>query len=36
METLTVDVQTEEMPEIEASPKMRRQLIRLRNSKDIA
>jgi Npun R1517 len=35
METLTVDVNTKEMNEMEASPKMRRQLIRLRNSKDL-
>ncbi|MFM2432578.1 MAG: hypothetical protein RLZZ511_3792 [Cyanobacteriota bacterium] len=35
METLDVDINTEEMPEVEASPKMRRQLIRLRNSKDM-
>jgi hypothetical protein len=35
METLTVDVNTEEMLEVDASPKMRRQLIRLRNSKDM-
>jgi Npun R1517 len=35
LETLDVDVQTKEMNEIEASPKMRRQLIRLRNSKDL-
>ncbi|WP_264327546.1 Npun_R1517 family heterocyst differentiation transcriptional regulator [Romeriopsis navalis] len=36
METLQVDVNTQAMPEVNASPKMRRQLIRLRNSKDIA
>jgi hypothetical protein len=35
METLTVDVNAQEMNEVEASPKMRRQLIRLRNSKDL-
>lgn len=35
METLKVEVNTAAMPEVEASPKMRRQLIRLRNSKDI-
>jgi hypothetical protein len=35
METLAVEVNTQEMPELEASPKMRRQLIRLRSCNDI-
>jgi hypothetical protein len=35
METLVVDVNAKQMNEMEASPKMRRQLMRLRNSKDM-
>jgi len=31
LETIKMDVQVKELPEIEASPKMRRQLMRLRN-----
>ena len=34
MEPLQVEVEAQEILEIEASPQMRRQLIRLRNSKD--
>ncbi|NJR51809.1 MAG: Npun_R1517 family heterocyst differentiation transcriptional regulator [Leptolyngbyaceae cyanobacterium CSU_1_3] len=34
MEPIQVDVAAQEMSEIEASPQMRRQLIRLRNAKD--
>ena len=35
LEPLQVAVNVAEVPEIEASPEMRRQLIRLRNSKDL-
>jgi hypothetical protein len=34
LETIQTHVEAQEIPEVEASPKMRRQLIRLRNSKD--
>jgi len=34
MEPLQVEVMAKELPEVEASPQMRRHLIRLRNSKD--
>jgi Npun R1517 len=34
MEPIEVEVEAQEIPEVEASPEMRRQLIRLRNSKD--
>lgn len=34
MEPVEVEVEAEEIAEIKASPQMRRQLIRLRNSKD--
>ncbi|KAM3093151.1 Npun_R1517 family heterocyst differentiation transcriptional regulator [Phormidesmis sp. 146-35] len=34
MEPLQVEVEAQEISEIEASPQMRRQLIRLRNAKD--
>lgn len=36
MEPLQVSVTAESVDEVEASPEMRRQLIRLRNSKDLA
>jgi Npun R1517 len=36
MEPLQVEVNAQELPELEASPQMRRQLIRLRNSKELA
>ncbi|HIK55198.1 MAG TPA: Npun_R1517 family heterocyst differentiation transcriptional regulator [Synechococcales cyanobacterium M55_K2018_004] len=36
LEPLQVYVTAEEIPEVEASPQMRRQLIRLRNSNDLA
>ena len=36
MESVDTQVKTQELPDIEASPQMRRQLIRLRNSRDIA
>jgi Npun R1517 len=36
MEPLKAEVETQELPDLEASPQMRRQLIRLRNSRDIA
>ncbi len=36
LESLRVDVEAQEISEVEASPAMRRQLIRLRNSKDLA
>jgi hypothetical protein len=36
LETINVQVQAQEVPEIEASPQMRRQIIRLRNSRDLA
>ncbi len=36
MEPLQIEVAAQEVPEVEASPQMRRQLIRLRNSKDLA
>jgi Npun R1517 len=36
MEPLQVEVNAEELAELEASPQMRRQLIRLRNSKESA
>jgi len=35
MEPLQVEVAAEEIPELQASPEMRRRLIRLRNSKDM-
>ncbi len=35
MEPLQVEVETREIAELEASPSMRRHLIRLRNSKDL-
>lgn len=35
MEPLDVNVDAQEVPEFEASPQMRRRLIRLRNSKDV-
>jgi hypothetical protein len=35
LETMTADVTTQQLYDTDASPKMRRQLIRLRNSKDI-
>jgi hypothetical protein len=35
MEPLQVEVAAQEIPEVKASPKMRRRLIRLRNSKDM-
>lgn len=34
LESIEADVKTEEISEVAASPQMRRQLIRLRNSKD--
>lgn len=36
LETIEVQVDAQEIPEVEASPQMRRQLIRLRNSRDLA
>jgi hypothetical protein len=36
LETSLLEVEAREMPEVEASPEMRRQLIRLRNSRDLA
>lgn len=36
LEPVQVEVQAQEIPEIQASPQMRRRLIRLRNSKDLA
>lgn len=36
MEPLKVDVQTQEISELDASPRMRRQLMRLRNLSDLA
>lgn len=35
LETIAVNVSAQEIPEVAASPNMRRQLIRLRNSKDL-
>ncbi|HEY9639477.1 MAG TPA: Npun_R1517 family heterocyst differentiation transcriptional regulator [Coleofasciculaceae cyanobacterium] len=35
MEPLAAAVETQELPDVEASPQMRRQLIRLRNSREI-
>lgn len=35
LEPLQVEVNAQEISEVEASPQMRRQLIRLRNSKDL-
>jgi hypothetical protein len=35
LETINAEVNTQQLHDVEASPKMRRQLIRLRNSKDI-
>jgi hypothetical protein len=35
MEPVQVDVEAQEIPEVQASPQMRRRLIRLRNSKDL-
>lgn len=35
MEPLDADVKTQELSDMEASPQMRRQLIRLRNSRDL-
>jgi len=36
MEPIQVEVGAEEVPEVQASPQMRRRLIRLRNSKELA
>lgn len=36
MEPIQVEVDAQEVPEFQASPQMRRRLIRLRNSKDLA
>lgn len=36
LEPVQVEVQAQEIPEVQASPQMRRRLIRLRNSKDLA
>ncbi|MBD3883540.1 Npun_R1517 family heterocyst differentiation transcriptional regulator [Phormidium tenue FACHB-886] len=36
LEASLVEVETQELSDVEASPQMRRQLIRLRNSRDIA
>lgn len=36
LETVETEVSTQEMSDVEAPPQMRRQLIRLRNSRDIA
>lgn len=36
MEPLQVDVQTQEISELDASPRMRRQLMRLRNLSELA
>ncbi|WAL58545.1 Npun_R1517 family heterocyst differentiation transcriptional regulator [Thermocoleostomius sinensis] len=35
LESVDAQVETSEVPETDASPRMRRQLIRLRNSKDV-
>lgn len=36
LEASLVEVETQELSDVEASPQMRRQLIRLRNSRDLA
>jgi hypothetical protein len=36
LESIRIEVAAQEVPEIQASPQMRRRLIRLRNSKDLA
>ncbi|MBD1871048.1 Npun_R1517 family heterocyst differentiation transcriptional regulator [Leptolyngbya sp. FACHB-671] len=36
LEPVQIHVEAKELPEVEASPQMRRQLIRLRNSSDLA
>jgi hypothetical protein len=36
LEQINTEIKTQEVPDVEASPQMRRQLIRLRNSRDIA
>jgi hypothetical protein len=36
LETVTAEAQAQEISEVNASPQMRRQLIRLRNSSDLA
>jgi Npun R1517 len=36
LEPSVAEIKTQEVPDVEASPQMRRQLIRLRNSRDIA
>jgi hypothetical protein len=36
MEPVEVQVAAQEIPEVQASPRMRRRLIRLRNSRDLA
>jgi hypothetical protein len=36
LETIQVKAEAQEVPEVQASPQMRRQLIRLRNLKDFA
>jgi hypothetical protein len=36
MEPLEIEVAAEEIPEVQASPQMRRRLIRLRNSTDVS
>jgi Mg2+ and Co2+ transporter CorA len=36
LETIEVEAQAQEVSEMQASPQMRRQLIRLRNSRDLA
>ncbi|HEY9630354.1 MAG TPA: Npun_R1517 family heterocyst differentiation transcriptional regulator [Coleofasciculaceae cyanobacterium] len=35
MESVDTQVKTQELPDVEASPQMRRQLIRLRNSREM-
>ncbi|XGV96242.1 MAG: Npun_R1517 family heterocyst differentiation transcriptional regulator [Leptolyngbya sp. BL-A-14] len=36
LEPLQIEVEAQELPDTQASPQMRRRLIRLRNSKDLA
>jgi hypothetical protein len=36
MEPLQIEVEAKEVPEVQASPQMRRRLIRLRNSRELA
>jgi hypothetical protein len=36
LEPSLAEIKTQELPDVEASPQMRRQLIRLRNSRDLA